>query len=105
MATITRYFRTALLASIVFALPGFFADGISQTRVGKTVEQVEKLAAVIRYIHLNAMDAGIVKLPEDYRWASLLPDIDIEHFPNCGGALKIIAALSTGSGQASKIRR
>ena len=41
-----------------------------QTRVGKTVEQVEKLAAVIRYIHLNAIDAGIVKMPEDYRWAS-----------------------------------
>ena len=45
MATITRYFRTALFASIVFALPGFSANGIAQTRVGKTLEQVEKLAA------------------------------------------------------------
>ena len=45
MATITRYFRTALCACIVFALPGFSADGISQTRVGNTLEQVEKLAA------------------------------------------------------------
>jgi hypothetical protein len=32
-------------------------------------------------------------------------DIDIEHCPNCGGALKIIAAPSTRLGQASKIRR
>ena len=45
MATIARYFRTALSASIVFALPGFSANGIAQTRVGKTLEQVEKLAA------------------------------------------------------------
>jgi len=34
------------------------------------VEESEYLAAVIRYIHLNAVDAGIVKMPEDYRWAS-----------------------------------
>src|SRR5262245_52977021 len=36
-------------------------------------------------------------------WARLLKrvfDIDVEHCPNCGGALKIIAAPSTGSGQA-----
>jgi hypothetical protein len=41
-------------------------------------------------------------------WARLLKrvfDIDVEHCPNCGGALKIIAAPSAGSGQASKIRR
>ena len=40
-------------------------------------------------------------------WARLLKrvfNIDLEHSPNCGGALKIIAAPSTGSGQASKIR-
>jgi rRNA maturation endonuclease Nob1 len=39
-------------------------------------------------------------------WVRLLKrvfDIDIEHCPNCGGALKIIAA--TVSGQGSKIRR
>jgi hypothetical protein len=30
---------------------------------------------------------------------------DIEHCPNCGGALKIIAAPSTHSGEASKISR
>jgi Putative transposase len=41
-------------------------------------------------------------------WARLLKrifDIDTEHCPNCGGALKIIAAPSSSSGQASKIRR
>jgi hypothetical protein len=41
-------------------------------------------------------------------WARLLKrvfDIDVEHCPNCGGALKIIAAPSAGSGQASMIRR
>jgi hypothetical protein len=32
-------------------------------------------------------------------------DVDVEHCPNCGGALKIIAAPSTRSGQASMIRR
>ena len=29
-------------------------------------------------------------------------DIDLEHCPQCGGDFKIIAAPSTGSGQASK---
>jgi hypothetical protein len=36
-------------------------------------------------------------------WARLLKrvfDIDVEHCPNCGGALNIIAAPSPGSGQA-----
>jgi hypothetical protein len=32
-------------------------------------------------------------------------DVDMEYCPNCGGALKIIAAPSAGSGQASMIRR
>jgi hypothetical protein len=32
-------------------------------------------------------------------------DIDVEHCANCGGALKIITAPSTRSGQASMIRR
>jgi rRNA maturation endonuclease Nob1 len=35
-------------------------------------------------------------------WARLLKrvfDIDVEHCPNCGSALKIIAAPSAGSGQ------
>ena len=46
--------------------------------------------------------------PARISWARLLKrvfDIDIERYPNCGGALKIIAAPSTRSGQASKIRR
>jgi REP element-mobilizing transposase RayT len=34
------------------------------------VDVDEYLAAVVRYIHLNAVEAGIVKLPEDYAWAS-----------------------------------
>jgi len=34
------------------------------------VDADEYLAAVVRYIHLNAVQAGIVKMPEDYRWAS-----------------------------------
>ena len=39
-------------------------------------------------------------------WARLLKRVfDIEHCPNCGGALKTIAAPSTRSGQASKTRR
>jgi len=41
-------------------------------------------------------------------WARLLKrvfNVDLEHCPNCGGALKMIAAPSTRSGQASKIRR
>jgi hypothetical protein len=46
--------------------------------------------------------------PPRMSWARLLKrvfDIDVEHCPNCGGALKIIAAPSAGSGQASKVRR
>lgn len=34
------------------------------------VDADEYLAAVVRYIHLNAVDAGWVKMPEEYRWAS-----------------------------------
>lgn len=30
----------------------------------------EYLAAVVRYIHLNPVEAGRVKMPEEYRWAS-----------------------------------
>jgi putative transposase len=30
----------------------------------------EYLAAVVHYIHLTAVDAGIVEMPEEYRWAS-----------------------------------
>ena len=41
-------------------------------------------------------------------WARLLKrvfDLDLEHCPQCGGDLKIIAAPSTGSGQALKSLR
>jgi Putative transposase len=44
--------------------------------------------------------------PARLSWARLLKrvfDIDLEHCPRCGGPLKIIAAPSTGSGQASNI--
>jgi hypothetical protein len=44
--------------------------------------------------------------PVPMSWARLLKrvlEIDIEHCPQCGGTLKIIAAPSTGSGQASNI--
>ena len=31
---------------------------------------IEYLAAVVRYIHLNAVKALMATMPEDYRWAS-----------------------------------
>jgi putative transposase len=34
------------------------------------VDADEYLSAVVRYIHLNPVDAGIVKAPEAYRWSS-----------------------------------
>jgi len=34
------------------------------------VDADEYLAGVVRYIHLNAVEAGIVEMPQDYRWAS-----------------------------------
>jgi len=34
------------------------------------IDADEYLAAMVRYIHLNALEAGIVKMPADYRWAS-----------------------------------
>ncbi len=46
--------------------------------------------------------------PARMSWSRLLKrvfEIDIKHCPQCGGTLKIIAAPSTGSGQASNIRR
>ena len=46
--------------------------------------------------------------PARMGWARLLKrvfDLDLEHCPQCGGDLKIIAAPSIRSGQASKSRR
>ena len=37
---------------------------------GILIDADEYLAAVVRYIHLNAVAAGLVKMPEEYRWAS-----------------------------------
>jgi putative transposase len=34
------------------------------------VDANEYLAAVLRYIHLNAVEAAMVTMPQDYRWAS-----------------------------------
>ena len=34
------------------------------------IDADEYLAAVVRYIHLNAVEAGMVKMPQAYRWAS-----------------------------------
>ena len=34
------------------------------------VDADEYLAAVVRYIHLNAVEAGLARMPEDYPWAS-----------------------------------
>ena len=34
------------------------------------VDADEYLAAVVRYIHLNPVEAGLAKMPEDYLWAS-----------------------------------
>ncbi len=34
------------------------------------VDAEEHLAAVVRYIHLNAVEAGLVTMPENCRWAS-----------------------------------
>src|SRR5215467_8324857 len=45
--------------------------------------------------------------PPRMSWARLLKrvfDIDIEHCPNCGGALKIIAAKLISAGRTSSIR-
>jgi REP element-mobilizing transposase RayT len=42
------------------------------------VDADEYLAEVVRYIHLNAVEAGIVEMPEDYRWASHLYYLRIE---------------------------
>jgi iron(III) transport system substrate-binding protein len=79
MATIARYFKTALFSSIVLAASGFAADGMSQTRVGKTFEQVEKLAAKEGKLHMaNSFSA------DDARQAlkgfqQKYPMIKIEH--------------------------
>ena len=63
-------------------------------------ESVAKDVAVLNKIWREGR-LGVVGIPvggkyEDVGWARLLKrvfDIDIEHCPNCGGALKIIAAI------------
>ena len=34
------------------------------------MDKDEYLAQVVRYIHLNPVETGVVKLPEEYRWSS-----------------------------------
>jgi putative transposase len=34
------------------------------------IDADEYLAAVVRYIHLNPVEAKVVKLPEEYRWSN-----------------------------------
>ena len=34
------------------------------------VNEDQYLAQVVRYIHLNPVQAGVVKQPEEYRWSS-----------------------------------
>jgi REP element-mobilizing transposase RayT len=34
------------------------------------VEAEEYLSSVVRYIHLNPVEAGLAKAPEEYRWSS-----------------------------------
>ena len=34
------------------------------------VDEDEYLARVVRYIHLNPVQTGVVKVPEEYRWSS-----------------------------------
>ena len=55
-----------------------------------------------------ACDHAAQGAPARLSWARLLKrvfDIDIEHCPNCGGSLKIIACPGFVEGPPSKIRR
>ena len=45
------------------------------------VDADEYLAAVVRYIHLNAVEAGLARMPEDYRWASHRYYVQAKGFP------------------------
>ena len=45
------------------------------------VDEDEYLAQVVRYIHLNPVEAGIVKQPEDYRWSSHLQYLQAKGAP------------------------
>ena len=79
MATIARYFRPALFASIGLALAGFPADAMSQTPVGKTLEQVEKLAVKEGKVRMaNSFSAADAKQAlKDFN--RKYPTIKVEH--------------------------
>ena len=79
MAKTARYFRTAFFVSTVLVLMGFTADGMPQTRVGKTLEEVEKLAAKEGKVHIaNSFSAGDAR--EAFKgFSQKYPKIKVEH--------------------------
>lgn len=49
----------------------------------KSIESEPSLLHVSRYIHINPVIAGIITLPEEWRWSSYHDYVDIEAHPLC----------------------
>ena len=70
--TTSRRADASLIAWILpSGCPARLSDPLDERFTGRykaiLVDAEEYLAAVVRHIHLNAVEAGLVKMPEEYR--------------------------------------
>ena len=61
---------------------------------GEVVEKETELLNVCRYIALNAVDAGMVERPEDYRWGSYRAHAGYEEAPKWLGTKELLARFA-----------
>jgi len=53
----------------------------------------EYLAAMVRYIHLNPVEAGVVETPEDYGWSSHRHYLNVAGVPSWLNASKVLEPM------------
>ena len=90
--------RGVAVQPLEFGAPGGHGDPAAHTSDSPNAKLRSKIvpAPAERATETSSEDAQAQGAPERMSWArprKRVFDIDIEHCPNCGGALKIIAAI------------
>ena len=71
----------------------------------RVVEKETELLNVIRYVALNAVDAGIVERPEDYRWGSYRAHAGYEAVPEWLASEQLLGHFAPDRGIAQQLYR